>query len=329
MYYLNSSALFVASPARCSPVTSRRNRIILLTLRHSILLISALLSGSVEGFAQQDDEVVRVNTDLVVLNVTVTDKAGEYVPGLRLSDFKVFEDGKEVPARVISNFGVHESPFASVVLLDTSGSMESRLSLGRSAAIRFLDGLRPEDVAAVYKFDYKIEQVQDFSSGRDLAPMAFAIKARGMTTLYDAIFEAVNALTARQEARKAIVVLSDGMDTYSKTSSSKALEAAMAIGASIYAVDMSATDASARNTQSAMVLKGFAEKSGGRFVATPGGPALRDAFASIARELGHQYTIAYRPVNQTRDGRWRSLEVKVSREDLVVRTRKGYRSPKG
>ncbi|MDQ3175912.1 MAG: VWA domain-containing protein [Acidobacteriota bacterium] len=311
-------------------MTSRRQRMVFFTLLHTFLLIAVLLSGSSGGFAQQDDDVVRVNTDLVVLNVTVTDKAGEYVPGLRLSDFKVYEDGKEVPARVISNFGVHESPFASVVLLDTSGSMESRLSLGRSAAIRFLDGLRPEDVAAVYKFDYKIEQLQDFSAGRDLAPMAFAIKAKGMTTLYDAILQAANALTARQEARKAIVVLSDGMDTYSKTSSSKALEAAMAIGASIYTVDMSASGAGGpRNVQSAIVLKSFAEKSGGRFVATPGGPALRDAFASIARELGHQYTISYRPVNQARDGRWRSLEVRLSREDLVVRTRKGYRSPKG
>ncbi|HYN23852.1 MAG TPA: VWA domain-containing protein [Pyrinomonadaceae bacterium] len=310
-------------------MTSRRQRIAFFTLLHTFLLLGALLSVSIKGFAQQDDDVVRVNTDLVVLNVTVTDKAGEYVPGLRLSDFKVYEDGKEVPARVIANFGVHESPFASVVLLDTSGSMESRLSLGRSAAIRFLDGLRPEDVAAVYKFDYKIEQVQDFSSGRDLAPMAFAIKAKGMTTLYDAILQAANALTARQEARKAVVVLSDGMDTYSKASSSKALEAAMAIGASIYAVDMSANGAGGpRNVQSAMVLKSFAEKSGGRFVATPGGPALRDAFASIARELGHQYTISYRPLNQARDGRWRSLEVRLSRGDLVVRTRKGYRSPK-
>ncbi len=330
MYYLNSSALFAASPKRYRPLTARRQPIVFFTLLHVLLLIGALLSGSTDGFAQQEDDVVRVNTDLVVLNVTVTDKAGEYVPGLRLSDFKVYEDGKEVPARVISNFAVHESPFASVVLLDTSGSMESRLSLGRSAAIRFLDGLRPEDVAAVYKFDYKIEQLQDFSSGRDLAPMAFAIKASGMTTLYDAILQAANALTARQEARKAIVVLSDGMDTYSKTSSSQALEAAMAIGASIYTVDMSASDAGGlRNVQSAMVLKSFAEKSGGRFVASPGGPDLRDAFASIARELGHQYTIAYRPLNQARDGRWRALEVKLSRGDLVVRTRKGYRSPKG
>jgi len=301
---------------------------LVLSMLRNILILCALLSLFNEGSGQQDDDVVRVNTELVVLNVTVTNKAGEYVPGLRLPDFKVFEDGREVPAEVIANFGVHESPFASVVLLDTSGSMESRLSLGRSAAIRFLDGLRPEDVAAVYKFDYKIEQLQDFSSGRDLAPMAFAIKARGMTTLYDAILEAVGALTARQEARKAIVVLSDGMDTYSKASSSKALEAAMAIGASIYAVDMSASDAGGpRNVQSAMVLKGFAEKTGGRFVATPGGPALRDAFAAIARELGHQYTISYRPVNQARDGRWRSLDVKLSREDLLVRTRKGYRAP--
>lgn len=307
----------------------RRQQTFAFRLIYTLLLICAFLSIAREASAQQEDEVVRVNTELVVLNVTVTDKAGEYVPRLRLSDFKVYEDGKEIPATVISNFGIQEAPFASVVLLDTSGSMQSRLSLGRSAAIRFLDGLRPEDVAAVYKFDYKIEQVQDFSSGRDLAPMAYALKARGMTTLYDAIFEAVNALTARQEARKAIVVLSDGMDTYSKTSSSRALEAAMAIGASIYTVDMSATDSATRNVQSAMVLKSLAEKSGGRFVATPGGPALRDAFAGIARELGHQYTIVYRPLNQARDGRWRSLEVKVSRDDLRVRTRKGYRSPKG
>jgi Ca-activated chloride channel family protein len=224
---------------------------------------------------------------------------------------------------------MQEAPFASVVLLDTSGSMETRLSLARSAAIRFLDGLRQEDVAAVFKFDSKVEPVQDFSGGRDLAPMAYGVRAKGMTTLNDAIVEAATALAAREEQRKAIVVLSDGMDTYSKSSSSKAMESALAIGASIYTVDMSATDGNAsRNQQSAMILKSFSEKTGGRFVATPGGPALRDAFASIAEELGHQYTIAYRPANTSRDGKWRSLEVKVSRSDLVVRTRKGYRAPK-
>jgi len=79
------------------------------------------------------------------------------------------------------------------------------------------------------------------------------------------------------------------------------------------------------NRQSAASLKGFAEKTGGRFVATPGGPALRDAFTGIAEELGQQYTISYRPENQTRDGKWRTLEVRVARNDAAVRTRKGYR----
>jgi Ca-activated chloride channel family protein len=279
---------------------------------------------------QQDDDVIRTNTELVVLNVTVTDKGGQYVPGLRLSDFTIFEDGKQVPIEVISSFSVHESPFASVVLLDTSGSMESRLSLARSAAIRFLDRLRDEDVAAVYKFDSKVEQVQEFSGGRDLAPMAYGVKASGMTTLNDAIVDAARALASRPEKRKAIVVLSDGLDTFSKASADKAIESALAIGASIYAVDMSATDGNAsRNQQSAAVLRGFAEKSGGRFVATPGGPALRDAFASIADELGHQYTIAFRPLNEKRDGKWHKLDVKTSRNDLVVRSRKAYRVPKG
>jgi Ca-activated chloride channel homolog len=281
------------------------------------------------GYSQQDDDVIRVNTDLVILNITVTDAAGQYVPGLRRSDFKIFEDGKEIPAQLISSFTVHDSPFASVVLLDTSSSMEVRLSLARSAAIRFLDRLREEDVAAVYKFDSKVERVQDFSSGRDLAPMAFGLRANGMTRLNDAIVDAAKALGDRRELRKAIVILSDGRDTSSKANSDKAIESALGIGATIYAVDMSASGAGSNNQQSAAVLKNFADKSGGRFVGTPGGPALRDAFANIADELGHQYTIAYRPLNKTRDGKWRKLEVRISRPELMVRTRKAYRAPKG
>jgi Ca-activated chloride channel family protein len=201
--------------------------------------------------------------------------------------------------------------------------------LARSAAIRFLDGLRPEDVAAVYRFDSKVERVQEFSGGRDLAPIAYAIRAKGMTTLNDAIVEASKTLAERPEVRKAIVVLSDGMDTFSKASSDKAVESALAIGASIYAVDMSSIEvAGSARRQSAASLKGFAEKTGGRFIETPGGPALRDAFTGIADELGHQYTLSYRPVNTKHDGKWRALAVKVSREDLSVRTRKGYRAPK-
>ena len=279
--------------------------------------------------AQDDDDVVRTNTELVVLNVTVTDKAGQYVKKLKASDFKIYEDGVEVDPKMIASFSLQESPYAAVVLLDSSGSMEARFSLARSAAIRFLDGLRQEDVAAVYRFDSKVERVQEFSGGRDLAPTAYAIRARGMTTLNDAIVEAAKTLADRPEQRKAIVVLSDGMDTYSKASSDKAVESALAIGASIFAVDMTDIDTPGSvKKPGAGSLKGFAEKTGGRFVSTPGGQALRDAFTGIADELGQQYTIAYRPLNRKRDGKWRTLEVKVQKEEVTVRTRKGYRGAK-
>jgi Ca-activated chloride channel homolog len=298
-------------------------------LPRTFWLLAIVLFISPIVLAQDDEDVVRVNTDLVVLNVTVTDRNGQYVRALKKSDFKVYEDGKEVPASAIASFAFQDAPYAAVVLLDSSGSMETRFSLARSAAIRFLDGLREEDVASVYRFDSKVERVQEFSGGRDLAPIAYAIHAKGMTTLNDAIVEAAKALSDRPEARRAIVVLSDGMDTYSKASSEKAVESALAAGASIFAVDMSSLDTPGfANRQSAASLKGFAEKTGGRFVATGGGQVLRDAFAGIADELGHQYTIAYRPTNATRDGKWRALEVKVDREDLAVRSRKDYRAPK-
>jgi len=292
-------------------------------------LLAILIASASVAFAQDDDDVVRVNTDVVVLNVTVTDKTGQYVKGLKRGDFKLFIDGVEVDPVTIAGFLYQEAPYAAVLLLDSSGSMEERFTLARSAAIRFLDGLRPEDVAAVYRFDSKVERVQDFSSERDLAPTAFTIRAYGMTTLNDAIVEAANTLAARTEARKAIVVLSDGMDTQSKATSDKAVERALAVGASIYAVDMSQVDVAASRRQSGgPMLKFFAEKTGGRFVATPGGPTLRDAFTGIADELGHQYTISYRPTAQNRDGKWHTIEVKVNREEVKVRTRKGFRVPK-
>ena len=95
---------------------------------------------------EQDEDVVRVSTDLVVLNATVLDTGGKFVRGLKRGDFQVFEDGSE---QKIATFSTEETPFAAAILLDISGSMESRLTLGRSAAIRFLEGLRDEDVAAV------------------------------------------------------------------------------------------------------------------------------------------------------------------------------------
>jgi len=285
----------------------------------------AHFSSSRPSLAQdQDDDVVRVNTDLVVLNVTVLDKDGKFIPGLKRTDFQILEDGAEQRA---ASFTAEETPFAAAILLDTSGSMESRLSLGRSAAIRFLDGLRQEDVAAVYNFDSKVVQMQDFSPGRDLPARAFGLRTKMMTALNDAVLQAADDLAKREEKRRAIVVLSDGGENSSRASSDKALDHALQAGATIYAVNMS-EPGPGRDIAGTSILKNLAEKSGGRYLATPGGQELRDSFAAIAEELGHQYTLVYRSLNRARDGKWRAIQVKLARPNTTIRTRKGYRAPK-
>jgi Ca-activated chloride channel family protein len=295
----------------------------------ALIFVSAAFSASdqpARAQEPQDDEIVRVATDLVVLNVTATNAGDEYVHGLERANFKVYEDGQE---QQITNFSREETPFAAALLLDVSGSMEGRVSMARSAAIRFLDGLRAGDTAAVYSFHRKVEQVQDFSQSRDLSPLAYNLAAKGETALHDAILQAATDLASRPEKRRAIIVLSDGADTRSAASSDKALAAALDVNATIYTVDMAEKFPGAYNaTPAAGVLREYATKSGGRFVPTPGGKALRDAFVEILEELSNQYTIGYRPSNRAQDGRWRSIEVKVNRPEVKARTRRGYRLSK-
>lgn len=296
-------------------------------------------------FAQDnsDDDLIKVETNLVVLNVAVTDAKGNHVSGLKRADFKVFDNGVEQDITTeASIFANEDAPYAAVVLLDTSGSMEARIALARSAGIKFLQGLRESDSASVYNFDSEVKQIQEFSSLRDLAPSAFNLKGKGMTVLNDAVIEAAKALSERPEKRRAIIVLSDGADTLSKSSQEKAVKAALAVNAVIYTVDMSAIDdadkgatissgsvnARMEKMKSVGALKMFAEKSGGRFVPVAGGQALREAFQQIAKELGTVYTIAYEPKNLAADGKWHQIEVKVARPDVKARSRKGYNAPK-
>lgn len=292
-----------------------------------IILLFVLLSLTTSLiFAQDDDTVIRVDSSLVLLNATVLDKNGKPVGGLRQNQFKVFEDGVE---QSVSLFSAEETPFAAVILIDTSGSMEERVSMARAAAINFLDGLRENDNAAIYRFDSKVFLIQQFSGSRDVDEKIFEIKADGMTALNDSIFKAAAELAKRSEKRRAIIVLSDGEDTFSGKSAAKALKASQDADASIYTVDMSAiSNSGGKRVQNQAALKNFAEKTGGKFISTPGGASLRQAFKSIVDELGVQYTLGYEPSNLKKDGKWRAIELTVSRANLTIRTRKGYNANK-
>jgi Ca-activated chloride channel family protein len=276
-------------------------------------------------FGQGDDEVVRVDSSIVVMNATIRDASNRPVMGLHQTDFKIFDNGVR---QQIASFEAQEAPFAAVILFDTSGSMEPRISIARSAAINFLDGLRGDDVAAIYKFDSKVEMVQDFSASRDVTDKIFDLKARGMTVLNDAIYKAALDLDKRTEKRKAIIVISDGADTMSGHTTEKALKAALAANVTIYTVDMSTLETNMTDRrQNQGVLRNFAEKTGGTFISTDSGKAMRDALKGIVDELSVQYTLAYEPSDLKHDGKWHSLELRVARPNLWIRTRQGYNAP--
>ena len=296
-------------------------------LRAATMLLT-IFAGSIAVLAQdKDDDLIKVDSSIVVLNATVTDAIGKAVRGLGPKQFKVFEDGVE---QTITSFDAEDTPFAAAILLDSSGSMSERIAMARAAAIEFLSGLRTDDFAAVYKFDTSVELLQDFTNSHDLRDRIFDVKADGMTTLNDAVYKAAFELAKRPEKRRAIIILSDGADTFSKRSADKALRAAQLANATIYAVDMSVPDTTGiSREQNQGILKNFADKTGGKFVATPGGAVMRDAFARIVAELGTQYTITYGPANTKKDGKWRSIELKISKPGLTIRTRKGYNAPKG
>jgi Ca-activated chloride channel family protein len=277
---------------------------------------------------EPDAGVISMETNLVVVNVTVTDTLESYVSGLKIEDFKILEDN--APQRIL-DLSVEEAPFAAAILLDASGSMESKLSLARAACGNFLSGLRDGDMVAVYSFSgFKVKTLQDFSESRDAPEAVWDMKARDETPLYDAIVKASGALAERPERRRAIIVVSDGADTKSKASLDEAARKTLDANALIYAVDMSdrAVYKSERKDNGADVMKMLAAKTGGRFIATPGGAQMRDAFAGTVEELRRQYTLTYESTNEKRDGKWRAIEVRVGRPGLHVRARQGYYAPK-
>lgn len=277
---------------------------------------------------EQGGEVISVDTNLVVLNVTITDAKERYVAGLKKGNFSVFEDTVQ---QRITSFSFEETPFAAVLLLDTSASMEAKMTLARAACSRFAEGIREGDSLAIYSFGgAKVKQLQDFSESRDVADALWDTHAEGETPLYDAVVKATEALAKRPERRRAIMIVSDGADTKSRVTFEDAMRQAIAASITIYCVDLSdnALYHSTPRDNGAEVLKSFATKTGGRFFRTPGGGKLRDAFTQTVEELRNQYTLTYEPSNDKRDGRWRAIEVRINQPKLSVRTRQGYHAPK-
>ena len=185
---------------------------------------SAQAPGSADGARDRqvqeevgDDEVVRVESTLVTIPVSVLDRDGRFIPALRKDDFRIIEDGVE---QQVAYFATVESPFTVALVLDTSGSTQFRLEDIQDAAVAFVDQLRPEDRVLVVSFDDEIRFLSEATSDRRLLRDAIRrTRPGGGTRLYDAFDVVIKQRLARVEGRKAVVLFTDGVDTSSKRAS--------------------------------------------------------------------------------------------------------------
>lgn len=280
--------------------------------------------------ASSTEATLGITTNLVIVNVTIRDQMKRFVRSLARKDFRIREDGID---QEILSFELAENPAAVAILLDASGSMENKLSLVRAACSLFVEGLNTGDSYSIFSFgDSKVRQLQKFTEIRDIPDAVWDLRARGQTSLYDAIVTASAALAARPERRRAMLIVSDGADTQSRASLDEATRRAVDAHLVVYAVDLSDSTVFGQRSgleSGAGVLRSLTTRTGGRFFTSPGGGRLREAFAETIEELRHQYSLTYDSSNEKRDGRWRKIEVEVARPNLELRTRQGYWAAKG
>ena len=282
----------------------------------------------------------RSTTDLVALNVVVTDGDQKHVAGLNSSDFAVFEDGIQ---QDVSFFGASDVPIDLAILLDTSASMLGKMQVVQQAAIGFLETLRPGDRATIV--DIKDSTKIMFPLGADLAGAKQAILStvpRGGTALYNGAYLTLKELTRERRAnaevrRQAIVVLSDGDDTASLVSYDDLMDLAKQSGIAIYTITLRSpylvTQAASRGhsyfSQAEFGMKALAQETGARAYFPSQLGELSGVYASIAQELATQYAIGYASKNPKLDGAYRRVIVRIADKPGVrTRTRAGYTAPR-
>jgi Ca-activated chloride channel family protein len=303
----------------------------------AILVVGVVLSAALmrPERVRAQDGVYRSGVQLVPLTVTVTDRGGRYVPDLTASDFAVFEDGRR---QVISQFSAGRVPVDLGILLDTSGSMRDDLPLAQEAASGLVRQLRDGDRGAVVGIASTVRFHQSMTS--DLARVDMALRstqANGNTALYDAVYIALRQyqqerLSTSDVRRRAIVLLSDGIDTASHIAFDDVLDLVRRVEVTVYVVSLGPDPAMSRRTisdrtssESAHALNTLARESGGRLFTPHTSVELPAIYDSIGQELSNQYVIGYVPSKPATDGIFRHISVGVLQPRAgMTRTRAGY-----
>lgn len=275
------------------------------------------------------------SVDAVHLNVSVVNKKGKLVNDLEQADFRLFED--DVLQQITYFSRGTDSPIDVVMLVDASGSMEvtAKTANARNAAVQLIRGLKQEDRVAVYAFDRDLYRLTDFTQSKEDAVDALTrLEPFGSTALYDAVVTLSDHVIHEGFGRRAIVVVTDGVDTSSDASVELAVDKAKGVDLPVYAIRvLSPVDdpdndlflgvhgASFRGEDA---LRRFTEETGGAMYEGSQWGQLVVASASIREELKTQYRIGYIPQQDDGDGEFRRIRVETRRRGIEVRTRKGY-----
>ena len=302
----------------------------------SLIVVSLLASGGIATLAAQQpgsDPVPRFKSsaDVVTIQAAVRNGKGRPVAGLTAADFEIRDNGQLRP--VLSLRSDAGSPVSLAILVDLSGSMaiSPKLAMARQALDTVISQLRPgDDEVAVFTFDSSLHESQPFTTNPSgLAGTLENVKPYGTTSLYDATAAAARRLSERSATHKAIVVLTDGIDTSSKYTAPEVSGLASSIAVPVYvmatvpSIDQRAMmEAAERSDQSkAADLRDLAEWTGGQLVFASNLAETTTAAVGLVSELRQQYVIAIEAVTARE---WRRLDVRVKRPSAVVRARNGY-----
>jgi VWFA-related protein len=320
---------------------------ILITSFSAVCLIAA---ASLTAFAQkpkpsptplpEDPQSIRIPIRRVRLPITVTDKKGNFVPGLTRNDFLILEDKIPQTIETFSDDLAPALPLYVAVLMDTSPSTAGKLKFQQESAMNFIATVvkARKDRVLFGTFDDEVTLLQDFTERLDLLDKAvYGVKKMGkQTALFDAIWQFCDEKMRSVPGRRVLLLVTDGEDTYSRANIRDAIDIAQRTETTIFAISTKAgflstvpgVEAGQVADKKDRDLQTLAEETGGSAFFTGDMIALEKSFNRISKELRAQYLVTYDPTNKTYDGAFRKIDVKLAegRGNLKVKTKKGYKA---
>jgi VWFA-related protein len=292
-----------------------------------LVKLAAVLLLMVLPLSAQQDPVFKlnVNVDLVELHVSVVDDKDRPVAGLQKEHFRILENQKNQPIEVFKHEDV---PVSLGLVLDNSRSIEPRKERLDAAALAFVRKSNPDDETFVVHFDFDARLAQQFTRDeKQLETVLAGVQPYGQTAMYDAVVLAIEQMEKAQHSKKAILLITDGLDNSSKHTLAEALELTKRSQVAVYPIGL--LSAVEGEKAEAELLK-LAEASGGKAYFPENVEQARTVMERIARDLREQYTLAYRG-SSDRDGKWRSVRVEIVPPPgfprLTANYRHGYYAP--